>query len=278
VTRVFSHDDDVSHLPSISEDDSLPFLSKQISPIHKEEARSIPIGQIDKELDGITLKSTGPAVTSSFVKIHSPPIVSPGRSPSPEQSTNGGLRVDMQRLVSPLDEKLKRHAGHTPMAFDGTLSTEQTTNTVPSPRQEDPPDPAPTTRPSIRPSENSDSYFSFVGQPGKLDVQSDTIAEEAVEDEPLFEPDEDPALKGPLMLDPSAKSQAANVFLEQVDAKLKEAAAYEVSDAANSEPSPANVDGQDEKPEQKQDDFPHLKIKKSTNFGSAWGGDMPGHI
>jgi hypothetical protein len=285
VTRVFSHDDDVSHLPSISEDAPMPSLSKQVSPSHKEDAHPIHINEIDKELDGITVKSTGPAVTSSFVKVSSPPLISPGQTPSPlpKDQPNGGLRVEMDRLLSPLDEKLKRNAGHTPMAFDGTISTEVTTDTNPSPGHERPLEPAPTTRPPLRPSEHSDSYFSFTGesQP-KPDLKADAIPEEAVEDEPQHEPEDDPSLKGPLMLDPSARSQAANVFLEQVDAKLMEAAARNGSDATEetSASSSHEEEGaqQQQQKQKKDDDFPQLRIKKSTNFGSAWGGDLPGRI
>lgn len=280
VTRVFSHDDDVSHLPSISEDAPMQSLSKQVSPTTKEDAQSIPIEHIDKELDGINVRSTGPAVTSSFVKINSPTVVSPERAPSPgpAEVTNGTLKVDMNRLLSPLDEKLKRHAGHTPMAFDGAISTENTTDGLPTPQAEQPPEPAPTTRPPIRPKENSDSYFSFSGEnPAKPSATVDTIPEEAIVDEtPQLENDEDPALKGPLMLDPSARSQAANVFLEQVDAKLKEAATHKRADSVLSDDGQDSATNGEKKKE--EDNFPQLRIKKSTNFGSAWGGDMPGRI
>jgi hypothetical protein len=287
VTRVFSHDDDVKHLPSISEDETMPSLSKQVSPTHKEEPISIPIEQIDKELDGITVKSTGPAVTSSFIKINSPPLISPNHTPSPltqEQTPNNGLRVEMGRLLSPLDEKLKRHAGHTPMTFDGTLSTEQTTETAPSPIVERPLEPAPTKRPPLRPSENSDSYFSFTSDAASKPVlDSQLIPEEAIvegdEDAaPPYDPEEDPALKGPLMLDPSARTQAANDFLLQVDAKLQEAADHENAEDGASGPAEEETLNGEQKDKPKDDDFPQLKIRKSTNFGSAWGGNNPGKI
>jgi hypothetical protein len=283
VTRVFSHDDDVKHLPSISEDEPLPSLSKQVSPTHREDSVSIPIEQIDKELDGITVKSTGPAVTSSFIKINSPPLISPNHTPSPltqDQTPSNGLRVEMGRLLSPLDEKLKRHAGHTPMAFDGQLSTEQTTETAPSPTVEQPKEPAPTTRPPLRPSEHSDSYFSFTSDAASKPVlDSQPIPEEAIvegDDDaaPPHEPEDDPALKGPLMLDPSAQTQAANDFLLQVDAKLQEAADHESIEPDGEE----KINGEQSDKTKKDDDFPQLKIRKSTNFGSAWGGNNPGRI
>jgi hypothetical protein len=276
VTRVFSHDDDVSHLPSISEDGPMPTLSKQVSPSHKEEAHTIPIEQIDKELDGINVKSTGPAVTSSFEKVSSPSIIgSPNREPSPEtkDDVSDGLRVNMGRLLSPLDEKLKRHAGHTPMAFDGAISTEDTTDTFPTPKTEKPPAPAPSARPPVRPSENMDSYFSFSGESRSVPhVKVADIPEEAVDEEAQLETDEDPSLKGPLMLDPSAKSEAANVFLEQVDAKLMEAASHHRSDSSLHDEEDKPPNGMHARQSKKDDEpFPELKIRKSTNFGSAWG-------
>lgn len=122
--------------------------------------------------------------------------------------------------------------------------------------------------------------------------------------------EDDPSLKGPLMLDPSAKSQAASTFLDQVDAKLLEAATRGRSDTLRGDESDAlpctppvtgvatngsktaerlsnghgdsNGNGNgigDEhlgaKKKAIDDDMPRLKMKKSTNFGSAWG-HVPG--
>jgi hypothetical protein len=323
VTRVFSHDDDVYHLPSISEDEPFPTLSKEVSPTNKEEAVPIPIEQVEPTLDGITLKSTGPALTSSFVaKISSPQFSpSPARSPSPRPPRNTlsagsgapvNLNVDMKNLLDPLDEKLKRHAGHTPMAFDGQISTSATTTTIPSPKVEKPPEPVPSARPPIRPSENADSYFSNTNVP-------QVEPPPAVEEEKL-EPQDDPALKGPLMLDPNAKSQAAHTFLDQVDAKLlaaaEEAETTRTHGRGRSEtlqtddgmggtlaPMATVISTNGSKPEKERehdaiweddeghgdrngrrsngsgkgidDDMPRLKMKSSKNFGSAWG-HVPG--
>ena len=302
-TRVFSNDDDVNHLPSISEDEPFPSLSKEVSPTNKGRAFSIPVEQIDKTLDGIALRSTGPGVTSSFVpKISSPHGGSPGRTASPRPprntlSTGDSLNVDMKRLLDPLDEKLRRYAGHTPMAFDGALSTDANSNTstnVASPSQNEPPEPAPTARPPLRPSERGESYFSTNNVPQSETARQEAIVEEGEsEAQPQHEADDDPALTGPLMLDSSAKSQAANNFLDQVDAKLIEAAAHsrERSDTItmdeNDVPGPPPATGAvtngtktaDEQPGEadgrKAKDYddggPVLKLKKSTNFGSAWG-------
>ena len=275
VTRVFSHDDDVDHLPSISEDGPSPALSRQVSPTYREEARAISIDKFDKELDGIIMRTTAPAITSSFVKVASPLPISPerGLSPGTKDAVNGGLKVQMNRLLSPLDEKLTRHAGHTPMIFDGAMSTEATTDTVPTPRIEQPLEPVPTTRTTRQPSEKSDSYFSFSEKvASKPDVGSETVPENAIEDANL-DNDEDPPLRGPLMLDSSAKSLSANDFLDQVDAKLKEAASHHRADSSVSENGNTAADNGSSERKNKKDDeaFPNLRIRKSTNFGSAWG-------
>ncbi|KAI9870949.1 MAG: hypothetical protein M1823_008591, partial [Watsoniomyces obsoletus] len=162
---------------------------------------------------------------------------------------------------------------------------------------ENPVEPAPTARPPLRPSEDSDTYFSVTSVPKVGDDPIESIPEEAVEKEPPLEAEEDPPLKGQLMLDPSARSQAATTFLDQVDAKLLEAAANsrERSDTRSTsvsesvpDPPPATgaatngntaaydsaicakeVDG--ERPAKIDDDMPRLRMKSSTNFGSAWG-------
>ncbi|KAG9776890.1 hypothetical protein ABEF93_005095 [Exophiala dermatitidis] len=282
VTRVFSRDDDVAHLPSISETEPLQSQSKEISPTTSgQENVPVPIEQVDNTLDGITLKSA--ALTSSFdTGITSPQFATPVHSPpaQPEEGTEGLLQVDLKNLVSPLDEKLKMHAGHTPMAFDGTLSSGVETTDNLTPKQEQPFAPAPTARPPLRPTEASDSYFSFTSAANEPEADTQQTIPEAQEPEqnPIHEPEDDPALKGPLMLDPGAKTEAASTFLHIVDEKLVElvhdtkedSEASEQKQAAESSPAPAQ--------EEADDDMPRLRIRNSTNFGSAWGGDMPGRI
>jgi hypothetical protein len=244
------------------------------------------------------LRSTGPAITSSFVtKITSPQFWSPQHTPSPRlanrppsntlTSPPNNMALDVKHLLDPLDKKLKLYAGHTPMAIDGAMSVSDIPTEVPTPREREdqPPEPAPTKRPPIRPSEGSDSYFSFSSE---NPAPAKKPEEPSGEVEPTFETAEDPALRGPLMLDPSAKSQAANSFLERVDAKLMEAAAHSrlrgetvTSEESDQSSVKANGDGQKReelKEKSSFEDGPQLRIKKSTNFGSAWGGDMPGRI
>jgi hypothetical protein len=274
VTRVFSHEDDVNHLPSISEDDALPALSKETSPSSAaQENVPVPIEQVDKTLDGITLKSA--ALTSSFDKeITSPQFASPARSPSPLPMKEDSLKVDVGTLLSPLDEKLRRHAGHTPMAFEGTLSSDSASTTL-TPKQEKPFAPAPTKRPPLRPSEHSDSYFSFSSP-----REGDRKENHQEELQPVHETEDDPALKGPLMLDPNAKTVESATFLNSLDARLieekRQQEKTEAKLAGGNEESTSN-DGQAGS-STTDDEMPRLRMKNSMNFGSAWGGHDPGRM
>lgn len=274
VTRVFSHEDEAGHLPSISEDEALPSLCQEVSPTSGSqdvENVPVPIEQVDKTLDGITLKSA--ALTSSFDKeITSPQFASPSQSPSPlpKSAADGSLLLDVSTLLSPMDEKLKRHAGHTPMAYDGTLSSDAASTAPLTPKQEKPVAPAPTKRPPIRPTEQSDSYFSFDLSNVK---QDDSGKENHDKEEPLHEPEEDPALKGPLMLDPNAKSAESSTFLSVLDAKLEVEAEHQ-----SREQSKEDLPSEKPQSQEEEDDMPRLKMRHSVNFGSAWGGDMPGRI
>ncbi|KIW96933.1 uncharacterized protein Z519_02324 [Cladophialophora bantiana CBS 173.52] len=271
VTRVFASDDEVCHLPSISEDEAMPALSKEVSPTSGgQENIPIPIEKVDNTLDGITLKSA--ALTSSFDKeITSPQFASPALSPVPQPNKEEPLRVDVSTLISPLDEKLKRHAGHTPMAFDGTLSSDVASNAL-TPKQENPLAPAPTQRPPLRPSENSDSYFSLSSAPEEKGQGPQETEEEP---EPVHDTNHDPPLKGPLMLDPNAKTVESVEFLNILDGRLIEE--KEQQDRAESNLSGGRSEEQKAGCQQQgessanDDDMPRLRMRNSVNFGSAWG-------
>ncbi|OAP56940.1 hypothetical protein AYL99_09052 [Fonsecaea erecta] len=276
VTRVFASEDEVFHLPSISEDEAMPALSKEVSPTSGgQENIPIPIEQVDSTLDGITIKSA--ALTSSFDKeIASPQFASPALSPVPHTTKEEPFRLDVNSLISPLDEKLKRHAGHTPMAFDGTLSSDVASSAL-TPKQEEPLAPAPTTRPPLLPAENTDSYFSFsaTAEKGKENPTVEEEPEPEPEPEIIYETHQDPALKGPLMLDPNAKSVESVAFLNILDGKLIEEKVHQ--DKAESSLSGTVEDGQEASGQQGEssanndDDMPRLRMRNSVNFGSAWG-------
>ncbi|KAK5104398.1 hypothetical protein LTS08_002286 [Lithohypha guttulata] len=276
-TRVFAHDDDIQHLASISEDK--PF--ETLSPQRSQENKPIPIQEIDETLDGITVKSEG--VKSSFNKVMSPIIIaSPGRSPSPKQKPPEPprLTLDPFSVLDPLEAKLTRHAGHTPLAFDGILSSTASTD-GPTPQQEKPLAPAPSARPPLRPSERSESYFSTndVHATTTETIWEDVEPEKEVEPEPYYETADDRPLTGPLMLDASGKSELSHSFLEQLDHKLLE----EVRRSQTSSPAlqpgsrQQSKKSEDEKSNKSEDEnFPRLRLKKSTNFGSAYGVRIPG--
>jgi hypothetical protein len=297
VTRVFSNEDQktVTHLPSISEDEGLTD-NDAISPSTEISAAPIPIESIDSNLEGIMIKPT--ALAPSFVARINSGTQSPAHSPSPRPRVSDGLTMEMNNLLSPLDDKLKRHAGHTPMNFGNNgASTGGNSTEPPTPKAEEPPAPAPTARPPIRPRENSDSYFSFADNSKssdtaksddadvtrRADVRRGTLSQtKPILTEEPDELDEDPALTGPLMLDPAAKLKSSSSFLDLVDAKLQEEINQhpEVLTETAAVVSPPKSNGRsperEEKREEIDDGMPKLKMKRSMNFGSAWGGTFPG--
>jgi hypothetical protein len=263
------------HLPSISENGSFPTLEKEISPssVPPERAMSIPIpiDKIDKSLDGITLKST--ALVSSFVaKITTPDVLTPQRSPSPKSKPAGAevFRVGMDELLSPLGEKVKLHAGHTPMAFELASSTEPTSTQateITTPVLEKPPAPVPTgRRPPPRPMEKSDSYFSSISEEDQGMKRNDNEEKE----------NEDPELKGPLTLSSNNEDGQSNAFLNTLDAKLMMEAKRYVKSSESTQCDDDNPQGTQSCP--LDEEGPRLRMKNSTNFGSAFGSNRCGNI
>lgn len=272
-TRVFSHDEDVPpHLPSISEDSPLEPLSKQSS----DENKPIPIQQIDETLDGIIVKSEG--VKSSFNKVMSPILVTLPSSPK-NASEPSRMSLDPSKFLDPLDAKLVRNAGHTPLVFDGSISSTVTTNGVVTPQPEKPAEPAPTKRPPLRPSERSNSYFSVedihAPSPPKLEQQVPELGpvENGENPEPQYEPEHDKPLKGPLMLDSSGRSEASHDFLDKLDDKLEEVVRRSLTSSPNHSPA---GNQEPENKENEDDGFLQIRMRKSTNFGSAFGKTVPG--
>ena len=264
------------HLPSISENGSFPTLHKDISPnsLPPERALSvpIPIDKIDKSLDGITLRST--ALAPSFVaKVMTPDAMTPQCSPSPNSKPagGGGLRVGVDGLLSPLDEKLRLHAGHTPMAIATAVSTGPTSGQsteIPTPIEEKPPAPVSTARrPPPRPTERADSYFSSI---------ADSDQEPKSTDEGHDKENDDPELKGPLALSSNNEHGQSNAFLNTLDAKLMmEAKRY----VRSPESTQSDENSQSSAPCGTQDDEgPRLRMRKSINFGSAFGSNRCGNV
>lgn len=210
----------------------------------------VPIEKVDSQLDGITLKSTAlpPDVVA---KVMTPPTsISPTSSPpkdEPDTSKPAEGKSPLKLKLSdlgPPDENLVRNAGHTPMAILGTeteasnLSPNELTLREAEMEEEEVPLAPVVTK---QPVENGDSYF------------------------PVMDVDEDPALKGPLTLENNEGADSA--FLLQLDQKLLDEAKKAIGGSFATE---EEVDSEDDTAGGDEPD-PELKLKPSTNFGTAFG-------
>ena len=272
VTRVFSNDEKQPQskkpastsngLPSIAEGGNEKPVSSRSIPV--------PITVLDSSLDGITLKSAG--LESSFVKVSSPSATSPPNPPSPGlgiHKDEKSLRMKADGLISPADPTLVRNAGHTPMEF-GKPTISEAPSGVESPRspeREVPPPPQASisnsrpSHPAMQPSERSDSYFlsAFETETDKETLQTDGDAE----------------LKGPLIMKSQHAEGQENLFLNQLDAKLL-AEAQRPRQASIAESDGKN--GYGKLDDEIDDEGPRLVLKKSMNFGSAFGSMRCGKI
>lgn len=275
-TRTFSDATDYStnkaedrHLPSIAENEvaapvvsSSAGISRAVSNESNGRRRrsSIDGAQIDKNLDGISFKPNAPAPFIFHKTKSSQPLSPPSplvfnkitlsQSPSPP-SPNSGPASPQKSLEIPspinvcIDDPHIRHAGHTPLARGGSVYSDRSSSEV-TPKLPDSADGHPEPRPSVAvsrpPKERSESYFP---------PPPETI-------------DEDPELKGPLSLQngkPDDKS-----FLQELDSKLLQAArSHAVRPSVPSEPESLD------KAHDEADHEPKLRIKRSMNFGSAFG-------
>ncbi|GAM36094.1 hypothetical protein TCE0_018r04912 [Talaromyces pinophilus] len=226
-------------------------LSPQLFDRTGEISMPIPIEKVDSQLDGITLKSTAlpPDVVA---KVMTPPTsVSPTSSPpkdepdtsKPASEGKSPLKLKLSDLGPP-DENLVRNAGHTPMAILGTETeassaspNEVTLGEKEMEEEEAPLAPVVTKQPV----ENGDSYF------------------------PVMDVDDDPALKGPLTLENNEGADSA--FLLQLDQKLLDEAKKAIGGSFATE---EEVDSEDDTAGGDEPD-PELKLKPSTNFGTAFG-------
>ena len=268
-TRSFSGNSTQPHksgdrLPSIAEnahsrnrkESSGHSTGKQGTLLHKP---SIDGAIIDKNLDGITFKASGiaPGVAKNIMTPQSP---SPGASPS--KVSPGTIALPSSTLEAPEDIYIK-DAGHTPLArrsyfnHDGPSSTGSGDADTPTQPEIERPPLEPHTTAVKLPSERSDSYFPPVPD----------------DREPLG--NEDPELKGPLGLTNDAS--ADNKFLSALDSKLEQAAKSSNSPGSPAVAGASNTTrdqggGGDDGPDFLQPDHePRLKIKRSMNFGSAFG-------
>lgn len=279
VTRVFPPETDKhksdQHLPSIAESGISPTLDGALSPNrqpgnqHHSASVSIPIERLDSSLDGINLKST--ALPPSIVaKVISPSEISPN-SHSPGSRTPTGVAVTKApqvptSLLIPSPPNLKTNAGHTPLAFEGSVTVSEGPSDVSTPIRPQELSSAPAEpRPVRPPTERADSYFPDISPQKSESI--DTFGAH----EPLASAmeNEDKELKGPLTMESDHKEGSDNAFLSELDAKLLMEAKRIISPQSDStEPGPddiARTEGDD------LEDGPRLRLKKSTNFGSAFG-------
>ncbi|KAL2043736.1 hypothetical protein N7G274_003255 [Stereocaulon virgatum] len=266
-TRTFSEDSSQSskpdRLPSIAENAPLSGRGRRDSSEHSiggHHRPSIDGAEIDKNLDGITLKTSGLASSIAPKKIMTPQSPSP-QSPSPSKVSSGTIEPPPSTLGVP-EDPYTRHAGHTPLARgtylnnDGASSTGSADGVTPTqPEQELSPLEPQYTRVKM-PSERSDSYFP-------------KVAEET--------PEEDPKLQGQLGL--ANDDSKDRPFLNALDSKLKEAARKKgaepdaVAGAADQDGGEASgsMGGEEDKEFEQREPEPQLRIKRSMNFGSAFG-------
>ena len=260
-TRTFSESTDQaskpeSRLPSIAENAPIPDTqeSRQSglliqSPIHKPSISEL---QLDRNLDGINFKSS--SIGSSTVNsIMTPQSPSP-QPPSTSHVPSGVIDLPAQDLTAPVDPYIK-DAGHTPLArrthfnADGTPSAPSSDLSTPIQPEIERPPLEPHTTSVKAPSERSDSYF-----PASEDDSGDA----------------DPKLSGPLGL--TNNQGEDKQFLTELDMKLLQAARSETFEppavAGASDPiEPAK----EERDLDQSEHEPKLRIKRSMNFGSAFG-------
>jgi len=218
------------------------------APVHKPRTGA----ELDKGLDGINFRSSSltPATAKNIMTPQSP---SPP-SPSPSLLSPRALKLPRPGL-GVLEDQYTKDAGHTPLpryTSDGALSTHSSDPTTPlqPPPQLPPLEPQPTR--VRRPSERSDSYFP---------VTDDTPHDP--------DPDPDPALIGPLGL--TNNKTADHDFLNELNSKLAAAASsqsLEPHAVAGAADDGGVVEGKEEGGFERE---PKLRIKRSMNFGSAFG-------
>ena len=266
-TRTFSDDSTKSskpdRLPSIAENAPLSSRRRHESSEHSTSDHhkpSIDGAEIDKDLDGISFKTSG--LTSSIA----PKSIMTPQSPSPESispsKVSPGTMPLPSNTLSVAEDPYTKDAGHTPLArrtyfnVDGASSPGSGDATTPTQlEQERPLEPQPSR--VTAPSERSDSYFP-------------TVPEETSRDE-------DTELKGQLGLTNDDSKDKA--FFNELDSKLIVAARQKtfepdaVAGAADHEVGEGDGDkGRDEEEVFEQPEAePQLRIKRSMNFGSAFG-------
>ena len=258
---------DRSRLPSIAEDTTCG--RKDSSDMQAGFRKpSVPGAEIDKNLDGINFKS------STLFPTPTKKVMTP-QSPSPRTSSPSFFSPATIELPSPQSEArldpYTKDAGHTPLARHFNLDGASSEGDAATPVQPE------TDRPPLEPhgsfakipSERSDSYFPEVEDQARDEKEYTAAQKHELEDAKDESRDEDPELKGPLSLDNSKGED--DPFLHELDSKLLQAATSEAfgfpSTALDTEDSSIRDEVAFEQPEPE----PQLRMKRSMNFGSAFG-------
>ena len=260
---------DRSRLPSIAEDTTCG--RKDPSDVQTDLRKSSVSGaQIDKNLDGINFKSRvlSPA---SAKRIMTPQSPSP-RTSSPSHLSPKTLELPSS-VLNALPDPYTKDAGHTPLPrrtdFNADGASSDCNGATPTQPEIERPPLEPHASFVKAPSERSDSYFPEVEDEPK-DRKDSTVGQEGeFSDREDTSRDEDPELKGPLGLNSS--NGEGNPFLHELDSRLEQVARTKTSVppsvGLDAETSPAKDDEDFEQPEPE----PQLRIKRSMNFGSAFG-------
>lgn len=248
-TRVFPDESNGWNITYNSErngEDNRGSLDAALSPKSRSVDRHpeirVPIEKIDKTLDGITLKSSGlpPEIVAKVIS-ESPesPAGSSAQKHNPGHKPNH--KISLANLGPP-EENLIKDAGHTPMAVIGPDSN--VSNQSPNSYDDDDEGEAPLAPQTTicRPYERSDSYFP--------------------------EPDDDPALTGPLGL--KNEETADTAFLGELDQRLLDEAKRIISPQSGSGTKDDDCETNDGKPTQDEPE-PELKLRQTSNFGTAFG-------
>ena len=263
-TTQFSKPGGRSRMPSIAEDTTCgqkDSSNMQIG-LHKPSVSGVAM---DKNLDGINFRSSTLSQVSTK-KVMTPQSPSP-RTSSPSRLSPGTIQLPPSKFEAPIDPYTK-DAGHTPLAPRAYRNTDGASSdadgTTPTQHEMERPPLEPHASRAKLPSERSDSYFPIT----KEEAQDDN---HNPRDEGDKSRDEDPELKGPLGLgNGENEGEEDKHFLNELDSKLLQAAR---SDA----PSSSGTDLGSDSPPENGKDFeqpehePKLRIKKSMNFGSAFG-------
>lgn len=261
---------DRSRLPSIAEDTTCGCKDpSDIQPGLRKS--SVPGAEIDKNLDGINFKSKtlSPVPTT---KIMTPQSPSP-RTSSPSRLSPKTIQLPSFDLEAPLDLYTK-DAGHTPLArrtyFNADGHSSDGNGATPTQPETDQPPLEPHVSFARAPSERSDSYFPEIEDEAWDEKDNSVDEEQKPRDGEDKSRDEDPELKGPLILDNSEGKN--NPFYQGLFSKLAQ-----VADEMEASGSPGVGLEKETSRDKVEEDFeqpehePKLRIKRSMNFGSAFG-------